>query len=430
MNSTIYLFGNFGQGITLYPDDYTKDIFTEFISRASAPTQVIIHRDGDIMNYGYIRKIENDHILGICFQINGQYFTVLKPLFEIFEDFISNLVVRGEIIKLDNKGDLIKNISNFTDKPTEVESIINCFRNFLANLSSDCLTLPYVDLSTSNSDIRYYKDTDNELEVIPSTVRNGYTYIYKANDYDTLALGGYRSTLYYLNRENEKQKDEISQLSKELNIVKRQKKQIKYVVYLMLLFFFFALLMWNVISDKNENIELQVGKINNLTMENNKYHDSIVKLNSNLIQLTDTLFNLSNNYQEFKQIVSTSYPIIIDSIQIADTNYGGSIRTDFGEIIYASNSMYIRPKVKYIGLVSELIELKVKFFTPTGELSVANSAPDGYSYSNELQIDVGENEFYLSGYGNSIAGSWGRGLYKIEVWYKDICLKAVSFRLY
>ena len=44
MNSTIYLFGNLGQGITLYPNDYTKNIFKEFISRANAPTQLIIHR--------------------------------------------------------------------------------------------------------------------------------------------------------------------------------------------------------------------------------------------------------------------------------------------------------------------------------------------------------------------------------------------------
>lgn len=73
MNSTVYLFGNFGQGITLYPNDYTKDIFKEFTSRANAPTQLIIHRDRSIMNYGYIRKIENGHLFGICIQINGQY---------------------------------------------------------------------------------------------------------------------------------------------------------------------------------------------------------------------------------------------------------------------------------------------------------------------------------------------------------------------
>ena len=84
MNSTIYLFGNLGQGLTLYPNDYTRNIFKEFISRANAPTQLIIHRDRAIMNYGYIRKIENGQLFGICIQINGQYFTAIKKLFELF----------------------------------------------------------------------------------------------------------------------------------------------------------------------------------------------------------------------------------------------------------------------------------------------------------------------------------------------------------
>ena len=94
MNCSIYLFGNFGRGITLYPNDYVKDIFKEFISRVSAPTQLIIHRDGAIMNYGYIRKLENNHLFGICIQVNGQSLTTINKLFEVFEDITTNVVVR------------------------------------------------------------------------------------------------------------------------------------------------------------------------------------------------------------------------------------------------------------------------------------------------------------------------------------------------
>ena len=72
MNNTIYLFGKFKQGITASVNDYTKSIFEEFISKANAPTQIIIHRDGPIMNYGYVRRIANGHMFGICIQINGQ----------------------------------------------------------------------------------------------------------------------------------------------------------------------------------------------------------------------------------------------------------------------------------------------------------------------------------------------------------------------
>ena len=42
MNSTVYLFGNYGQGITSYPIDYTQSLFDKFISESKAPTQLIM----------------------------------------------------------------------------------------------------------------------------------------------------------------------------------------------------------------------------------------------------------------------------------------------------------------------------------------------------------------------------------------------------
>ena len=430
MNSTIYLFGNLGHGLTLYPDDYTKNIFKEFISRASAPTQLIIHRDGAIMNYGYIRKIENGHLFGICVQINGQYFTVVKNLFDVFEDITTNIVVRGDIIQLNNQGNLISAISNLTDKSHEVDRIISYCQTEMAKMSSCCQLLPNIDYSTSDNDINNFRDTDSNQNVVNSSVKNGYTFIYKKDDYDSLALSGYRSTLYFLNKENENNKDQISELKNELDKVKKQKKQFKLVLWLFALFFVFILIVISVISDKNRNIELQVGEINNLTNVNNDYRDSLSSLNYKLNIVKNNYKTKERELKNYKDEVGAVFPIIIDSLKIANTYFNGEIRTDYGGIIFASNSMYLRPRIVYRGLISGSIELKVKFYTPDGKLNVATSAPHGYSYSNEVFVDVGENELYLSGYGNSEEGAWQSGLYTIEVWYNDVCLKHITFRLY
>ena len=270
MNSTIYLFGNLGQGLTLYPNDYTKNIFKEFISRANAPTQLIIHRDGNIMNYGYIRKIENNQVIGVCFQINGQYLTAIKPLFEIFEDIIANITVRGEIIRLNNQGNLIANILKLTDKTKEVERIIGYCQTELLKMSPSCLTLPNIDYSTSDSDISNFKDTDNNQKIINSSVKNGYTFIYKAYDYDTLALSGYRSTLYNLNKENEANKQKVRELDSKLSVLRRQKKQMNVVVCLVLLLFFGSIVFFNTLDEKNKNIESQQATIEHQSTENSK----------------------------------------------------------------------------------------------------------------------------------------------------------------
>lgn len=299
MNCTIYLFGNLGQGVTLYPNDYTKDIFKEFISKANAPTQLIIHRDGAIMNYGYIRKIENEHLFGICIQINGQLVTAIKNLFEVFEDIITNIVVRGDILQLNKQGNIVSTSSNFTDKPQEVDRIIAYSQTELANLSSYCQTLPDIDYSSSDDEISNFKDSDNNQDIVNSSAKNGYTFVFKANDYDTLALNGYRSTLYSLNKENEANKRSISELHKQLSVLKRQKKQMNIVVCLVLILFIGSIIFFNTLDAKNkdiqskqETIELQDSANSKLQQENEELHNeqqSLESMYNSLIKEHNTL---------------------------------------------------------------------------------------------------------------------------------------------
>lgn len=322
MNCTIYLFGNLGQGITLYPNDYTKNIFKEFISRASAPTQLIIHRDETIMNYGYIRKIENGHLFGICVQINGQYLTAIKKLFETFEDITTNIVVRGDILHLNNQGNLISTTSNLADKPQEVDRIINYCQAELAKMSSYCRTLPHIDYSTSDTDISNFRDSDNNQNIIDSSVKNGYTFIYKANDYDTLALRGYRTTLYTLNKENEANKRIITELDKQLSMLKRQKKQMNVVVCLVLILFVGSIVFFNTLDEKNKDIQSKQETIEIQTSENTK----LVKENKDI-----------HNRQE---ILKNAHHLLVEEHAVLDEKYD-SLQREYNSLFSNYNSLEI-----------------------------------------------------------------------------------------
>ena len=317
MNSTVYLFGNFGQGITLYPNDYTKDIFKEFASRANAPTQLIIHRDRSIMNYGYIRKIENGHLFGICIQINGQYLTGIKRLFEIFEDIIANIVVRGDIIKLNKQGNLVENVSKLIDKSKEVEKIISFCQNELMGMSAYCQTLPPINYSTSDSDINNFRDTDNNQTIVGASVKNGYTFIYKANDYDSLALSGYRSTLYSLNKENEANKQKIVELDKNLSVLKRQKKQMNVVVCLVLLLFIGSIIFFNTIDEKNRNIQAQQTTIEQQSVEN----DKLVEENKDIYNKQVSLQNLHHSLVKEHGILDEKFDSLLQQYNILSSSY-------------------------------------------------------------------------------------------------------------
>lgn len=275
MNSTIYLFGDFGQGITLYPRDYTKNIFKEFMSKSNAPTQLIIHRDGAIMNYGYIRKIDGGHIFGICVQINGQYIATIKDLFEIFEDITTNIVVKGEILKFNKNGDIINNISKFSYASKGIEKLINYCQIEFLKMSQFCDTLPNIDYSTSDSNICCFKNTDKIEHIIKSSLKNGYTYVYKEEDYDSLALNGYKSLIYSINKENEENKNKIIELESSLSKLKRQKKQINVVIFLIIAMFFGILFFLSTIASKNNNIATKQQTIDAQTSERDRLIDEI-----------------------------------------------------------------------------------------------------------------------------------------------------------
>lgn len=382
MNSTIYLFGNLGQGITLYPNDYTKNIFKEFISRANAPTQLIIHRDRAIMNYGYIRKIENGQLFGICVQINGQYLTVIKKLFETFEDITTNIVVRGDIIKLNNYGNLISTTSKLTDKPQEVDRIINYSQTELLKLSSFCQTLPSIDYSTSDSDINSYKDTDNNQNIINSSVKNGYTFIYKANDFDSLALRGYRSTLYSLNKENEANKQTISELDKQLSVLKRQKKQMNVVVFLVLILFVGSIIFFNTLDAKNKNIQAQQETIEYQTTENNKLSKenkdiydkqvSLQNLNQSLIKEHGILDEKFDSLQREYNILTSDYKLLqtiastkqskIEELQSANNNLEIKC-TSYRRTISRKDNDYSALQNKYNSLSSSYEIMSKKYYS-------------------------------------------------------------------
>lgn len=298
MNSSIYLFGDFGQGVTSYPIDYAQTIFEEFISESKAPTQLIIHRDGEIMNYGYIRRIENNHLFGLCIQINGQYISTIKRLFEMFEDVTANIAIRGELIRLNEQGNLVESVTRFANKPNEVERITNYCRNELFKLENLCKKLPPVDYSTSTKDKSYFREDENAVRIITNSLKNGHTFVYKKEDFDTLALAGYRSTLSNLNSRYNQATTKIQELNQELSSLKRQKKQMGIVVCLTLLLFVGSIIFINILEAKDRNIEEQAVTIELQDTKNKALSNEKEKLSNDNFQLNARISELTRMYNE------------------------------------------------------------------------------------------------------------------------------------
>lgn len=165
-----------------------------------------------------------------------------------------------------------------------------------------------------------------------------------------------------------------------------------------------------------------------------KSYTELMKNNSDasfqIIRLEQERDNAKSELSSFKRKVSNVYPLIITDIEIGNVYEDGRIETDYGEPIYYYNTMYLQPRIKYTGLTSRNMNLKVKWYMPDGTIRQGTSSPSDFSQSVSVNIDDGENTITLPGWGKSTKGNWGRGTYRIEIWYEDFRLKSKTFTIH
>lgn len=434
MNSTIYLFGKFKQGYTQYPLDSSNSIYQNMAdSMTSANTQVSIHRDGDLMYYCYFRKIDNteeNQYIGISILLNGVMLTDFKSLFKLFEDMIANIVLAGEILKFKEDGTIISNVFKFEDKRAEVDRIVSLLRYNTQSFENQCLKLPPISYGVSSSETKSFSVDHDEKEILSASHTYSYTNLLKADDYDTSILSSYRGVLQKLNSENEDLVIQNSKLKNEYNKVLAQKKQYRTVGILVLAVLVIGFILFSINGSLNktkEELSSAKEENNNLRLKITQMYDEITQKENSLQESRTKL----NKAERLLNNVGTAMPILISDIQIANVYQNGDIETDYGETIYSYNTMFLKPKIVYMGIKPyETIELYVKLFTPSGTISSGTSSPPGYSFSTSLYVEYGEDSKELTGFGNTTKGNWSSGSYKYEIWYKDVCLKTKTFNIY
>lgn len=234
MNATVYLFGEFNSGYTQYPDDYTSAIFRKFHENAKSTTQVVIHRNGNLMYYGYIRKLEQERYIGLCVVLNGMLLTRLDGLFSLFENTISGLVIKGQLIHFNEQGDIVTKVEKLYMNKEEVDLLNESLRAGFNRFERNVRVLPAMSYNISKDAVKDFVVDDDLDEIIKSSYTNGYTFIYKSKNFNTVQMNSYKGVLTRLNNEKKDLQDELAELQIEYSKTLRQKKQFKFVLILSL----------------------------------------------------------------------------------------------------------------------------------------------------------------------------------------------------
>ncbi len=99
MKPLIYFFGTLPKGFSTHPQDHTKDFFSDFVSKSKNTVQIVLHREDNLLHYGYVREIANKKYFGICLCIDRIYNDVAK-LFQIFDETYASIIEKGEILSV------------------------------------------------------------------------------------------------------------------------------------------------------------------------------------------------------------------------------------------------------------------------------------------------------------------------------------------
>lgn len=233
VNSSIYIFGTFDNGYTQYPDNYAKEIYQNFFAQASSKSQIVIHRDKELMYYGYIRQLDKySQYIGFCVLLNGMMLTNVSNLFTVFENAIAEMVSRGDIIAFNEKGDIVSTTNSLANKLQEVNAVTAIIRNGIDGMKSYTKTLPPVNYSISNTEQKVFTYSAPNDTLVDASCKYAYTYVAKDKGCDTTSLSGYKGIIRKLHKEKDDLSFEYGKLKNQYNKLNEQKKQYRNVVIL------------------------------------------------------------------------------------------------------------------------------------------------------------------------------------------------------
>ena len=258
MNGVVYVFGELSSGYTQYPDDSVSDIFKSFYEKAKAATQVTIHRAGNLMYYGYIRRLPNHKYIGLCVVLNGEIIKSIKSLFSIFEKAIADLIEKGDIIYLAPNGDIATGIEKLQNNEETIKLVQEQISQDFDKINRH--ELPAINYSVSKNSFKDFCFLDNQNEIVKASHTFGYTYIYKEEDYDAIHITSSRAILKQLNQENTELKELNKKLKNTNAQILRQQKQYAWVSIFAIVAIILGIVVWNQVLFPNEVTKKDMGE--------------------------------------------------------------------------------------------------------------------------------------------------------------------------
>lgn len=160
------------------------------------------------------------------------------------------------------------------------------------------------------------------------------------------------------------------------------------------------------------------------------FKEAFYKLLSQIDSVRENVLNECRNVGGSTASIS-AIPFIVTKIEVANTDYDGTIIQDFGSSIYDFKSKYLQPRITVTPYRnSGTYTVYVKLYKDNVLQRNTSTSPADYTNSKNITISGSSSQtFTLLGFGSKTAGTWSMGTYRYEIWINDYCIGSKTFKI-
>lgn len=294
MKAEIYIFGNFADGYSQYPDNYTHNLFEAIAKSRQAESEIIYHREGALTYYIYTREISkiDNTFIGLCYVFNDVLIKDFAPLFSIFEDVITNIVVTGEMLEFANDGKLSTKINQLYTHTEELQRVSDYLNSKLTSIGKITEKLPPVNYGVATNEWKTFSHKDKS-DIHSAILDYSNIRIIKGEGYDTATLSSYAGKLNSLNKEKTAALQTIDKQKQEISDLKKKQKNYKLVIWLVVFICIGGIIFISTINSRNAQIQ----RLNNTIATQER---TIESQNETIGILRDTIINRNSKINDLK----------------------------------------------------------------------------------------------------------------------------------
>ncbi len=220
MKPIVYFFGILPEGFASYPQDHTSAFFKDFLKKSKNTVQIVVHRKDNLLYYGYVRKLNDRHYFGACVCINRIYSNI-DHLFRIFDDVYTQMLEKGEILRLDSKACVEWAAKSYASESVAINEYTRQITDAIDISAESTQELPPADFSISIFDCKEISlEASTAGQIVEATKRYANLYITKT-DAEIEKVSAFISLIKAKNLEIERLKKDIKGNPKKSKIKRR-----------------------------------------------------------------------------------------------------------------------------------------------------------------------------------------------------------------